>query len=221
MIWPWHYTHSPTPSPLCSKGQCGPTPGPPLERGVGRDWCQDHFLLLWESVARECPPVLWAREILGRGLGLQLRLLPGHWPPYCPIFHDGGISGVGAMSLQIPSWPLSPHSRLQEVSEVLDSSKMRSRSGKPHSSLPRTWDHEFPSIPNTLLSPSWNPSFFLFLPCFPESPLPPFFWTFYSLPQKSCPQDFPGGAVVKNPPAKAGDRGSSPGPGRSHMPRSN
>ena len=34
-------------------------------------------------------------------------------------------------------------------------------------------------------------------------------------------RDFPGGAVVKNPPAKAGDTGSSPGPGRSHMPQSN
>ena len=33
--------------------------------------------------------------------------------------------------------------------------------------------------------------------------------------------DFPGGAVVKNPPANAGDMVSSPGPGRSHMPRSN
>ena len=33
--------------------------------------------------------------------------------------------------------------------------------------------------------------------------------------------DFPGGAVVENPPANAGDMGSSPGPGRSHMPRSN
>ena len=33
--------------------------------------------------------------------------------------------------------------------------------------------------------------------------------------------DFPGGAVVRNPPASAGDTGSSPGPGRSHMPRSN
>ena len=33
--------------------------------------------------------------------------------------------------------------------------------------------------------------------------------------------NFPGGAVVKNPPANAGDMGSSPGPGRSHMPRSN
>ena len=32
---------------------------------------------------------------------------------------------------------------------------------------------------------------------------------------------FPGGAVVKNPPANAEDMGSSPGLGRSHMPRSN
>ena len=32
---------------------------------------------------------------------------------------------------------------------------------------------------------------------------------------------FPGGAVVKNPPANAGDTGSSPGLGSSHMPRSN
>ena len=31
---------------------------------------------------------------------------------------------------------------------------------------------------------------------------------------------FPGGAVVKNLPANAGDKGSSPGPGKSHMPRS-
>ena len=33
--------------------------------------------------------------------------------------------------------------------------------------------------------------------------------------------DFPGGAVVKNPPTSAGDAGSSPGPGRAHMLRSN
>ena len=33
--------------------------------------------------------------------------------------------------------------------------------------------------------------------------------------------NFPGGAVVKNPPANAGDTGSIPGPGRSHMPQSN
>ena len=32
---------------------------------------------------------------------------------------------------------------------------------------------------------------------------------------------FPGGAVVKNPPANAGDTGSNPVLGRSHMPRSN
>ena len=33
-------------------------------------------------------------------------------------------------------------------------------------------------------------------------------------------RDFPGGTVVKNLPVNAGDMGSSPGPGRSHMPRS-
>ena len=33
--------------------------------------------------------------------------------------------------------------------------------------------------------------------------------------------DFPGGTVVENLPANAGDTGSSPGLGRSHMPRSN
>ena len=31
---------------------------------------------------------------------------------------------------------------------------------------------------------------------------------------------FPSGAVVENLPANAGDTGSSPGQGRSHMPRS-
>ena len=32
---------------------------------------------------------------------------------------------------------------------------------------------------------------------------------------------FPGSTVVKNPPANAGDKGSSPDPVRSHMPQSN
>ena len=39
--------------------------------------------------------------------------------------------------------------------------------------------------------------------------------------KKNTNRDFPGGAVVKNPPANAGDMGSSPGPGGSHMPWSN
>ena len=39
--------------------------------------------------------------------------------------------------------------------------------------------------------------------------------------QELFPGDFPGGTVVKNLPANAGDKGSSPSPGRSHMPRSN
>ena len=38
---------------------------------------------------------------------------------------------------------------------------------------------------------------------------------------KKCPWGFPGGAVVENLPDNAGDTGSSPGLGGSHMPRSN
>ena len=53
--------------------------------------------------------------------------------------------------------------------------------------------------------------------------------TFLPIPIEMSVSDFPGGTVVKNPPANAGDKGSkvqgfkgsSPGPGRSHMPRSN
>ena len=38
---------------------------------------------------------------------------------------------------------------------------------------------------------------------------------------KQKQRDFPGGAVVKNLPASAGNMGLSPGLGRSHMPQSN
>ena len=39
-------------------------------------------------------------------------------------------------------------------------------------------------------------------------------------PIKASTGGFPGGAVVENLPADAGDTGLSPGLGRSHMPRS-
>ena len=39
--------------------------------------------------------------------------------------------------------------------------------------------------------------------------------------KESVAGDFPGGAVVKNLPANAGDTSLSPGLGRFHMPRSN
>ena len=44
-------------------------------------------------------------------------------------------------------------------------------------------------------------------------------WFFEKI--KLISQGFPGGAVAENLPANAGDTGSSPGLGRSHMPRSN
>ena len=39
-------------------------------------------------------------------------------------------------------------------------------------------------------------------------------------PARVTAEGFPGGAVVKNPPANAGDTGLSPDPGRSQVPRS-
>ena len=41
------------------------------------------------------------------------------------------------------------------------------------------------------------------------------------LPSKNDLAGFSGGTAVKNLPANAGDTGSSPGPGRSHVPQSN
>ena len=48
--------------------------------------------------------------------------------------------------------------------------------------------------------------------------LPKAIYRFSAVPIKM--PGFPGGAVVGNPPANAGDTGSSPGLGGSHMPRS-
>ena len=48
-----------------------------------------------------------------------------------------------------------------------------------------------------------------------------FFTSFEGHVTKVNSLGFPGGAVVENLPANAGDTGSSPGLGRSHMPRSN
>ena len=47
------------------------------------------------------------------------------------------------------------------------------------------------------------------------------FCTLQNYPSKMKERDFAGGVLFKNLPAIAGDAGSSPGPGRSHMPRSN
>ena len=51
------------------------------------------------------------------------------------------------------------------------------------------------------------------------SVLPEVIQRFNAVPNKDLKRDFPGGAVVKNPPANAGD--TSPGLGRFHTPRSN
>ena len=48
-----------------------------------------------------------------------------------------------------------------------------------------------------------------------------FYYILYNQLVKVSVSGFPDGAVVENLPANAGDMGSSPGLGRSHMPRSN
>ena len=45
------------------------------------------------------------------------------------------------------------------------------------------------------------------------------FLKFLNEHSKNSSRGFPGGAVVENLPANAGDTGSGPGLGRSHMPR--
>ena len=42
-----------------------------------------------------------------------------------------------------------------------------------------------------------------------------------TVPIENVAEDFPGGLVVKNLPVNAGDMGSIPGLGRSHMPQGN
>ena len=61
-----------------------------------------------------------------------------------------------------------------------------------HPSLPFGWQIAKQPLPTRLLITSWSTS-------------------------KQGILGFPGGAVVKNPPANVGDMGSSSGPGRSHL----
>ena len=65
--------------------------------------------------------------------------------------------------------------------------------------------------------PFWRYSLFIHLPT--EGPLGCF--KVLAVKNKTASWDFPGGSVVKNPPANAEDMGSIPGAGRSHRPRSN
>ena len=51
-------------------------------------------------------------------------------------------------------------------------------------------------------------------------PLGPRYLVLHNFLEKYLPRGFPGGAVVENVPANAGDTGLSPGLAGSHMPRS-
>ena len=57
--------------------------------------------------------------------------------------------------------------------------------------------------------------------CYPSSLPPSLGFRFGKIVYQNKFKGFPGGAVVENLPANAGDMGSCPGLGRSHMPQSN
>ena len=80
----------------------------------------------------------------------------------------------------------------------------------PYVSVARTYDHY---QLQERLRKQGNNIFNLY--CVKHSPLGE------KIRERKALGDFPGGTVVKNPPANAGDTGSSPGPGRSYMMWSN
>ena len=88
--------------------------------------------------------------------------------------------------------------------------------------LPKNTGVSSPSLnPEDLPDPEWNQSLLhcrliLYQLSYPES-----LKDSLRDVQKGNDRDFPGGSVVKNPPANAGDTGSIPDQGRSHMWRNN
>ena len=50
---------------------------------------------------------------------------------------------------------------------------------------------------------------------------PIIYFSITNQPPKDQWPGFPGGSAIKNPPANAGDTGSIPDPGRSHVPQHN
>ena len=74
-----------------------------------------------------------------------------------------------------------------------------------------------PSARPTFLTSPFKPVFYLTLLLFETARVKLPDCTLAKVPIKNDVGHFPGGSVVKNPPANAGDTGSSPGLGRSYM----
>ena len=98
------------------------------------------------------------------------------------------------------------------------------KSHKPHSQkknkkklLPVPVNPQCTDSDQCLPKPSSNSSPQAVKTPFPDAPL----WRRLWASQESALLGYPGGSVMKNPPANAGDTSLIPGPGRSHMPRHN
>ena len=81
---------------------------------------------------------------------------------------------------------------------------------------------EFKNIDNTNVNK--DTKHLNFIHCCWKSKMVQLLWKMvlqYLIKLKYITWAFPSGSVVENPPVNAGDAGSIPGLGRSHMPRSN
>lgn len=145
VLWPRDPPLPPGPPPPYSRGQCGTTGGLlwPVKASTQRPRCLG--TAPWSVPATSGLGKLGV-GILGSSSSFVTRLVATQMPQ-TPQWSSFRV--VGAMSLQVPSWLQSPHSRLPEASEVPDSNRVRR--GEPQSSLPKTWDnHELPSICNAI-----------------------------------------------------------------------
>ena len=137
------------------------------------------------------------RAVGGSGKG-NLHPCPSS-PPSCPVASSSS-PGHGLHSLSP-----APHNTQGPDGALLGTRKVgrgegclpREASQWPGVDTPGPWARSAPGWLCGCLAPPSGPQF---------------------LHLKKKKRDFPGGAVVKSPPANAGDTGSSPGPGRSHMP---
>ena len=105
------------------------------------------------------------------------------------------------MSLWKITWLLSFHEALWGLRRLLACYEQESHRSTEQTIKWSTWVH-------------WNSG-----PCSPFSNINKI--KIWETVKNQIMRDFPGGPVVKNPPANAGDTGSIPGPGRFHMPLSN
>ena len=123
------------------------------------------------------------------------------------------MTGINTENICIPA-PLLPHLPQARVFNTLKASSLRNDNNKsPLLELLGRWKNASCLAHCTTQTRSGHISIGSPYP-FPHHPTP-------GVIVRESHRDFPGGLVVKNLPANAGDTRSIPDPGRSHMPQNN